>query len=128
MKKYSNISLFVLLIITSYSVRADTPNDNTYWIQLFAATDKQSINRFISKNPKFSWNNVITEHNLHKVIVGPFARLSLAKIGLSELDSFKDAFIKSYDSTTRLEYNEKLTKLIQSAQNRTHFQLNRLNR
>ena len=128
MKKHLSVLLFMMFFMTSLSAYSDSSKHNTYWIQVFAAKDKHSIDRFISIHPKISWKNAIEEDNLYKVVIGPFASFSLAKIGLSECRQFDDAFIKNYYPNSGIDYHKNLAKLTETASDRTQFQLMHLPR
>ena len=111
--------LLTFSLLGSGFTLAASGDGRTYWVQVFAATDRQSIDRFIKIHPRISWENTIREDKFYKVLIGPFPNQTLAEIGRAEFSQYEDAFIKSYDTDSRIDFNRQLAALIVKASERT---------
>ena len=119
MIKIDNLFIVIVFLLTSSLSWADSDENTSYWVQVFAAKNKQSIDRFIKLHPKISWDNVIKEDKLYKVLIGPFQTYTHANIGVAAFSQYEDAFIKSYNPNNGTQHNHYLATLIEEANKRT---------
>ena len=87
------VSIFCIFLLPINSLASDFTLHEEYWVQVFAATDEESVERFLLAHSDFSAHKIIKEDGLDKVLVGPHQSYSLAKKS-REYNNVKGAFVR----------------------------------